>query len=127
MTGSTGGMVIRHFDECPEFVAGDHTLLRELLRPDPGLVDARYSLAQGRLDPGLSSRRHLLTVSEVYYFLAGEGRMHVGGESAAVRRGTVVAVPPNTEQWLENTGQEALEFLCLVDPAWTPDCERILK
>lgn len=119
-------MVIRQFDDCPEFLAGDHTLLRELLRPVPGAVAARYSLAQGRLAPGTSSKRHVLTASEVYYFLAGEGDIHVGGESARVRKGTVVAVPPGTAQWIRNTGTDALEFLCLVDPAWTPDCERIL-
>lgn len=120
-------MVVVKFDECREFLAGDHTILRELLRPTPGFVDARYSLAQGRLDPGTTSKRHVLVASEVYYFLAGEGRMHVGGESAPVRKGTVVAVPPGAEQWLENRGTGALEFLCLVDPAWTPVCERILE
>lgn len=120
-------MVIRQFDDCPEFLAGDHTILRELLRPVPGSVDSRCSLAQGRLDPGASSARHVLSVSEVYYFLAGEGRMHVGRESARVKKGTVVAVPPDAEQRVENTGTVALEFLCIVDPAWTPDCEHILK
>lgn len=120
-------MVIRQFDDCPEFLAGDHTILRELLRPAPSSVGARYSLAQGRLEAGATSKRHVLTVSEVYYFLAGEGRMHVGSESAPVREGTVVAVPPDAEQRVENTGTGALEFLCLVDPAWTPDCERILE
>lgn len=120
-------MVIRQFDDCREFLAGDQTMLRELLRPVPGSVDVRYSLAQGRLDPGTTSKRHVLAASEVYYFLAGEGRMHVGGESAPVRKGTVVAVPPGAEQWVENRGTGALEFLCLVDPAWTPGCERILE
>lgn len=120
-------MVIRQFDACPEFVAGDQTILRELLRPAPGSVDARYSLAQGRVEEGAASTRHILTVSEVYYFLAGEGTMHVGRESAPVRKGTVVAVPPGAEQWVENTGSGALEFLCIVDPAWTPACERIVK
>lgn len=120
-------MVIRQFDDCPEFLAGDETILRELLRPVPGSVNGRYSLAQGRLDPGAASTRHVLTVSEVYYFLAGEGTMHVGQESAPVRKGTVVAVPPDAEQWVENRGTGALEFLCIVDPAWTPECERILS
>jgi mannose-6-phosphate isomerase-like protein (cupin superfamily) len=120
-------MVIRQFDDCPEFLAGDHTTLRELLRPAPGSVDARYSLAQGRLDPGTASTRHVLAASEVYYFLAGEGRMHAGQESAPVKKGTVVSVPPGAEQWVENTGTGTLEFLCIVDPAWTAECERILK
>jgi len=120
-------MVIRQFDDCTEFLAGDRTILRELLRPVPGSVDVRYSLAQGRLDPGASSVRHVLAVSEVYCFLAGEGRMHVGSESVPVKKGTVVAVPPGAEQWVENRGTGALEFLCIVDPAWTPACERILE
>ncbi len=120
-------MVIRQFDDCPEFLAGDHTILRELLRPAPGSVDVRYSLAQGRLDPGAASTRHVLAVSEVYYFLAGEGLMHVGHELSPVRKGTIVAVPPDAEQWVVNTGPDPLEFLCIVDPAWTPACERILK
>ena len=120
-------MVIRQFDDCPEFLAGDHTTLRELLRPAPGSVGARYSLAQGRLDPGTASTRHVLAASEVYYFLAGEGRMHAGQESAPVKKGTVVSVPPGAEQWVENTGTGTLEFLCIVDPAWTAECERILK
>ena len=120
-------MVIRQFNDCPEFLAGDHTILRELMRPVPGSVEARYSLAQGRLDVGAASTRHVLTGSEVYYFLAGQGRMHVGSESVPVKKGTVVAVPPGAEQWVENTGNGALEFLCIVDPAWTPECERILR
>lgn len=120
-------MFVAKFDDCPEFLAGDHTILRELLRPVPGSVDGRYSLAQGRLDPGAASTRHILAVSEVYYFLAGEGRMHVGAESVPVKKGTVVAVPPDAEQWVENRGTVALEFLCIVDPAWTPGCERILE
>ena len=120
-------MVIRQFDDCPEFLAGDHTILRELLRPVPGSVDVRYSLAQGRLDQGAASTRHVLAASEVYYFLSGEGLMHVGQESSPVKKGTVVVVPPDAEQWVENTGTCALEFLCIVDPAWTPGCERILK
>ncbi len=120
-------MVIRQFDDCREFIAGDQTILRELLRPAQGSVDVRYSLAQGRLDPDAASAPHALTVSEVYYFLAGEGTMHIGSESAPVRKGTVVAVPPGAEQWVKNGGIGALEFLCIVDPAWTPACERILK
>ena len=120
-------MFVVQFDDCPEFLAGDHTTLRELLRPVSGAVEARYSLAQGRLDSGAASTRHVLTASEVYYFLVGEGKVHVGHESVPVKKGTVVAVPPDIEQWVENTGTKALEFLCIVDPAWMPDCERILK
>jgi mannose-6-phosphate isomerase-like protein (cupin superfamily) len=29
-------------------------------------------------------------------------------------------------QWLENTGKEEIEFLCIVDPAWRPEDEEVL-
>ena len=35
-----------------------------------------------------------------------------------------VYVPPNTEQNIRNTGSELLKFLCIVEPAWTQDCEK---
>jgi mannose-6-phosphate isomerase-like protein (cupin superfamily) len=36
-------------------------------------------------------------------------------------------VPPGGKQCLENTGNEDIEFLCLVDPAWRIEDERILE
>ncbi|HET8579689.1 MAG TPA: cupin domain-containing protein [Nitrospiraceae bacterium] len=120
-------MLIRRFSECREFLAGDHTILRELLRPVHGSVEVRYSLAHGRLEPGKRSRRHRLASAEVYYFLSGRGLFRVGDESAAVEPGAVAYVPPGAVQSLENTGTSAMEFLCLVDPAWKQEDEEVLE
>jgi mannose-6-phosphate isomerase-like protein (cupin superfamily) len=36
-------------------------------------------------------------------------------------------VPPQSKQSLENCGSTAIEFLCVVDPAWRPEDEEILE
>jgi mannose-6-phosphate isomerase-like protein (cupin superfamily) len=118
---------VRKLKDCPEFLAGDHTILRELVHPQKASLELRYSVAYGRLDPHSRSKRHRLQVSELYYFLAGRGVFHVGEETAVVESAMVVYVPPGTAQAVENTGEQALEFLCLVDPAWRPDLEQILE
>lgn len=120
-------MFIARLNDCPEFLAGDHTVLRELLHPAKASATVGYSLAHGTLKPKTRSKRHRLASSEVYYFLAGEGRFWIGDESATVTPGTVVYVPPNGVQWVENTGSAMLEFLCLVDPAWKPKDEAVLE
>lgn len=113
--------------ERPEFVAGDHTRLREVLHPAKHPLKLGYSLAQGRLGPGQRSKWHVLDSSEVYYFIAGQGRFMIDDEVTAVEAGTTVYVPPGGRQSLENTGMQDIEFLCLVDPAWKTEQERILE
>lgn len=120
-------VLITTLNECREFLAGDHTILRELLRPILGTVEIRYSLAHGRLEPGKRSKRHRLASTEVYYFLSGCGLFRIGNESTAVGPGAVAYVPPGAVQSLENTGTSMMEFLCLVDPAWKPQDEEVLE
>ena len=120
-------MLSRHLRQCPEFVAGDHTRLRELLHPGKASLALGYSLAHGCLDPGAQSLWHRLKSSEVYYFIAGHGVMKVDAESVTVEAGSVVYVPPGAKQALENNGANPIEFLCLVDPAWTAEDEAVVE
>ena len=120
-------MIVRRLSECDEFLAGDHTTLRELLHPSRAPLRLGYSLAYGRLEPGRSSKRHRLASSEVYYFLGGRGTFHTNEERTVVERGTTVYVPPSVVQWVENSEREPLEFLCLVDPAWKREDEEVLE
>jgi mannose-6-phosphate isomerase-like protein (cupin superfamily) len=113
--------------ECQEFLAGDHTILRELLHPAKQKVRLGYSLAHGRLAPGRRSKRHVLTSSEVYYFIAGQGRITIDAETCQIEAGSTVYVPPGGRQSLENTGTSDVEFLCLVDPAWKMEDETVLE
>jgi len=111
----------------PEFLAGDHTVLRELLHPAKQRLEVRYSLAHGMLAPGARSKWHRLTSSEVYYIIAGRGCLTVDDSVVVVEAGSVIYVPPGGKQSLENKGSIAIEFLCLVDPAWRLEDEEVLE
>jgi mannose-6-phosphate isomerase-like protein (cupin superfamily) len=119
-------MYIKRLTRCREIVAGDGTRLRELLHPDRDPVEVRCSLAVAQLAPKRSSRPHRLSTAEVYYLVAGQGTMHIDSEAAPVRAGDAVYIPPGATQWLENTGDETVEFVCIVDPAWRPEDEEVL-
>ena len=120
-------MLVKRLGDCPEITAADGTRLRELLHPERDPVDCRYSLALARLGPGERSRPHRLEQSEVYWLVRGSGVMHVGGESRRVGPGDAVLIPAGTGQWLVNDGDEEIEFLCIVDPAWSPAGETVIE
>ncbi|MDX2216380.1 MAG: cupin domain-containing protein [Oculatellaceae cyanobacterium bins.114] len=118
-------MLVRKLNECEEFIAGDGTLLRELLHPDKQPLELRYSLAHAIVLPGDTSTPHSLTTSEVYYILSGIGDMHIDGETQRVETGDAVYIPPNAKQFIHNSGAEPLVFICIVDPAWRKEDEII--
>lgn len=118
-------MLVRNLSECEPFIAGDHTQLRELLHPDKQPVALGYSLAHAVVPVGETSLDHALTTSEVYYILSGQGEMHIGDEVRAVGPGDAIYIPPQARQFIHNTGQEPLVFLCIVDPAWQPEQETV--
>jgi len=117
---------IRNLNDCPEFVAGDETILRELLHPDKADLKLRYSLAHASVAQGNASVPHRLTSSEIYYILEGHGVMYIDNASSEVKAGDTVYIPPHATQWIENTGEGALKFLCIVDPAWRAEDEAVL-
>src|SRR3989338_1414629 len=118
-------MLIKNLQHCPKFIAGDKTVLRELLHPDKMGVKCRYSLAHATVIPKESSTPHALKTTEVYYILEGEGVMHTGDESAKVCSGDMVYIPPDARQFITNSSHSDLKFLCIVDPAWRPEDERV--
>ncbi|MBW4486936.1 MAG: cupin domain-containing protein [Trichocoleus desertorum ATA4-8-CV12] len=120
-------MLVRKLYDCEEFVAGDSTLLRELLHPDKQAIDLRYSLAHAIVPVGETSTPHALTTSEVYYMLSGQGEMHIGDETQIVAPGDAVYIPPNAKQFIRNTGSEQLVFICIVDPAWRKEDETVYE
>lgn len=103
-------MLIRKLSDCAEFVAGDETLLRELLHPDKQTIALRYSLAHAVVLPGKISKPHLLSTSEVYYVLSGVGEMHIDAEVQLIEPGDAVYIPPNARQFVHNVGAEPLGF-----------------
>lgn len=120
-------MYVKHLKDCPEFIAGDNSHLREILNPRKEDISIHYSLAWAQVKPGERTLNHRLTVSEIYYILKGQGKMHINNDEKRVNKDDTIYIPPNAAQFIENTGQENLEFLCIVDPAWTPEVEHIAQ
>jgi mannose-6-phosphate isomerase-like protein (cupin superfamily) len=119
-------MFLKRLKDCKEIIAGDDSILRELLHPEKEDLQIRYSLAHAKVLPGRATKRHRLKTSEVYYIIAGNGLMHIDEESFEVNPGCTVYIPPKATQHIENTSDSDLNFLCIVDPAWCEEDEEVL-
>ncbi|MFC1599162.1 cupin domain-containing protein [Candidatus Omnitrophota bacterium] len=119
-------MFIRDLNKCKEFIAGDGSVLRELLHPDKADLGIRFSLAEAKVGLGEITKAHRLKTAEVYYILEGEGLIRIDDESSKVYPGCAVYVPPNSKQHIRNTGKSILKFICIVDPAWKKEDEEVL-
>jgi len=119
-------MFLKYLKDCQEFTAGDDSILRELLHPEKTDLQIRYSLAHAEVRAGQKTIPHKLKSSEVYYITTGQGLMHIDDESFEVGPECAVYIPPNSVQYIENTGNSDLKFLCIVDPAWREDEEEVL-
>lgn len=124
-------MFIKDLKDCKEFLAGDKTILREILHPDKEechgkSLQLRYSLAHATLKLGETSTPHKLKTSEVYYILEGEGMMFIDDKSSNIKPGQAIYIPPNSKQYIKNIGKGDLKFLCIVDPAWKKKDEVVL-
>ena len=120
-------MIVKRLKDCKKFIAGDDSILRELLHPEKSGLEIRYSLAHAKVITGQGTQPHRLESSEVYYIVAGEGVMHVDDEAVRVSPKCAIYIPPRAVQYIENTGSGDLEFLCIVDPAWRQEDEEVFE
>ena len=120
-------MFLKRLKDCREFTAGDGSILRELLHPEKAELQIRYSLACAKVAAGQKTKPHKLKSCEVYYITAGYGLMHIDEESFEVGPEGAVYIPLGARQYIENTGDSDLKFLCIVDPAWREEDEEIFE
>lgn len=125
-------MLVISLKDCGEIIAGDGSILRELLNPRarPGTerrkkeaLPIHYSLAHAKVMPGQTTKPHRLKASEVYYILEGQGMMTINNDSLKVKPDSLIYIPPHSKQYIKNTGTSILKFLCIVDPPWIPENE----
>lgn len=119
-------MFHKKLTDSPEFVAGDATRLREIMHPKKDKLSIGYSVAHAKVPVGGASLPHTLQSSESYYILAGEGIMHIGEVAQKVVKDDIFLVPADTIQYIQNTGNIDLVFICIVEPYWQEDEEAIL-
>ncbi|MFT5997984.1 MAG: mannose-6-phosphate isomerase-like protein (cupin superfamily) [Neolewinella sp.] len=81
---------------------------------------ADVSIAQARVEPGVTTRWHTVEAREIYYILSGVGQAEVGEETWKVGPGDAVSIPPLVRQRITNTGSTDLMFLCVCTPRFTP-------
>jgi len=60
-------MFLKYLKGCREFVAGDDSILRELLHPEKADLKIHYSLAHAQVRVGQTTKPHKLQAAEVYY------------------------------------------------------------
>ena len=74
------------------------------------------------MEPGGETAEHFHPrAEEIYYFVAGSGRLRLGVEEAEVAAGDCVVIAPGTPHKLFNTGARSLVLLCCCSPAYSPD------
>ena len=89
------------------------------LQNDAALPDV--SVARARVEPGVTTERHALSVLEWYVIESGQGRLYVGDRPPlAVGPGDAVEIPAGCEQRITNTGDTDLLFLCVCVPRFEP-------
>ena len=126
-------MFVKSLADCPALIANDGCRIFELLHPEKGDIPhfagrgneecplfppLPYSFAIAEVEVGESSYRHRLRQTEIYFILAGRGRMHVGTQTRELEVGDAVVIPPEAEQWIDNIGSECLRFVAVVSPPW---------
>lgn len=109
-----------------EFVwTTERCYIAEILNDDS---HAEVSIARTRVEPGVTTELHALSVFEWYIIEAGQGLMRVGdGEPFAVGPGDTVTIPKHVAQQITNTGKDDLVFLCVCTPRFLQECYTSLE
>jgi mannose-6-phosphate isomerase-like protein (cupin superfamily) len=110
-----------NLDELEWFTTLDGSRIRELA--GPAWTQARnQSLAEATVQPGGETIEHYHPLAEeLYYFVAGAGRMRLGDDEAEVGAGDCVVISPGTPHKLWNPGEHPLVLLCCCAPAYSND------
>lgn len=111
-------MDIRNLEVATPFITKDGSEIRELLAHRNSVI-RNQSLAEARVPVGGSTQEHYhARTEEIYFITAGRGRMRIDAETAEVKTGDAIAIPPGKKHKLWNTGSETLKLLCCCSPAY---------
>jgi mannose-6-phosphate isomerase-like protein (cupin superfamily) len=110
-----------NLEQLKSFITADGSSIRELA--GPAWTKARHqSLAEATVQAGGETAEHYHPqTEELYYFVAGTGRMRFGDEESDVVAGDCVVIPPGTPHKLYNPGPDPLVLLCCCAPAYSDD------
>jgi mannose-6-phosphate isomerase-like protein (cupin superfamily) len=87
-----------------------------------------FSMARCRVEPGVTTELHALSVHEVYVLERGQGLMFIDdGPPRAVGPGDIATIPKQAAQRIRNTGDEDLVFVCVCTPRFSQECYTSLE
>src|SRR5436190_2748789 len=111
-------MDVTNLGEVPSFITKDGSEIRELLAHRNSAI-RKQSLAEARIQPGMSTQEHFHRETEEIYFISeGTGRMRIEDELRDVKVGDAIAIPPGQKHKIWNTGSSVLKLLCCCAPAY---------
>lgn len=119
-------MISKKIESLDSFLGEEGSEIKQIFHPDNTSNDIRYSLAHTEISPGKSSKPHKMKSAEVFFVLDGTGVIHVNEQTEKIEKNQSIFVPPQTVQYLENTGEQYLKILCIVDPAWKQEDEMLI-
>ncbi len=103
-----------------EFLTRERCYISELVN-DPAWPE--LSVARARVEPGVTTELHALSVAEWYVVESGSGLMYVGeSKPCPVGPGHVVTIPKHESQKVTNSGSHDLVFLCVCAPRFSVNC-----
>jgi mannose-6-phosphate isomerase-like protein (cupin superfamily) len=105
------------WDERASLPASPNREFRYLVNEDVGCHDITQFV--GEIPPGRAPL-HSHTYDEVVYVIAGEGLLHLDGNSTPISAGSCIHLPPLNEHCLENTGPGSMRVLGVFHPAGSP-------
>jgi mannose-6-phosphate isomerase-like protein (cupin superfamily) len=113
---------IQSRETVPAFTTEHGETIRELT----GIVSGKtfkHSVALVDFVPGGASINHFHPVIEESYFvLEGEGRLVIDGETAIIKQGQLVVIPPKAHhQVFNDSADKVLKLYVVAAEAWTPD------
>lgn len=125
MSDSSGQPEVRYRQHAAEFFTDERCHIRELSN---GSHDPSVSIAEARVEPGVTTRWHSLDgITERYCITGGSGLVEVGERPPQpVGCGDVVIIPPGCRQRIRNIGAVDLRFLAICSPRFTPAAYRDL-
>lgn len=112
---------IINIEGCERFITKDGSSIREILAPRNSSLE-RQSLAEATVPPGGVTHEHYhVDTEEIYYILSGNGELEIEEQSAPVKTGDGIVIPPHHKHKIHNRGKTDLVFLCICVPAYEHD------
>lgn len=104
----------------PEVWTTERCFISEIINDDAW---PEFSLARCRVEAGVTTQLHGLSVLEFYVVEQGRGRMRVGDDPPFdIGPGDSIRIPRHAPQSVANTGDSDLVFLCLCTPRFVQRC-----